>query len=178
LPRARRRSRCRSAGNATPTAPTRSTSSPARGVAKVELRVADFLIGAPATPNGSGLLTYTFNVATPNRVIEARGVAADGTVVALGNGIIDSVSSTAVFVRQTGDHEYEMGLERAPSTWATVEVIVDGLTLTDLDSGLQRSTRKAVRYKFSGLGNRTLTIVARNAAGTKVDTRTRTLLVR
>jgi len=151
---------------------------PGAGVAKVELRVADFLIGAPATPNGSGLLTYTFNVATPNRVIEARGVAADGTVVALGNGIIDSVSSTAVFVRQTGDHEYEMGLERAPSTWATVEVIVDGLTLTDLDSGLQRSTRKAVRYKFSGLGNRTLTIVARNAAGTKVDTRTRTLLVR
>ena len=71
-----------------------------------------------------------------------------------------------------------MGLERAPSSWATVEVVVDGLTLTDLDTGLQRSTRKAVRYKFSGLGNRTLSIIARDANGTKVSTRTRTLLVR
>ncbi len=151
---------------------------PGSGVAKVELRVEDYLIGAPSTTTGTGTLNYTFNVATANRVIEARGLAADGTLVALGNGIIDSISSTAAFVRQTGDHEYEMGLERAPSSWATVEVVVDGLTLTDLDTGLQRSTRKAVRYKFSGLGNRTLSIIARDANGTKVDTRTRTLLVR
>jgi lysozyme len=151
---------------------------PGAGVAKVELRVEDYLIGAPATPNGTGSLTYSFNVARANRVIEARGLASDGTVVALGNGIIDSVSSTSVFVRQTAEHEYEIGLERAPSTWATVEVVVDGLTLTDADTGLQRSTRKAVRYKFSGLGNRTLTIRARNASGTIVDTRTRVLLVR
>ena len=120
----------------------------------------------------------SFNVATPNRVIEARGLASDGTLVALGNGIIDSISSTAAFVRQTAEHEYEIGLERAPSSWATVEVVVDGLTLTDLDSGMQRSSRKAVRYKFSGLGNRTLSIIARNSAGTKVDTRTRMLNVR
>jgi hypothetical protein len=83
-----------------------------------------------------------------------------------------------VFVRQTGEHEYEMGLERRPSTWATVEISVEGFVLTDLDTGLQRSTRGAVRYKFNGLGNRPLTIIARNAAGTVVDTRTRTLLVR
>ena len=151
---------------------------PGAGVAKVELRVEDYLIGAPVTPNGSGTLTYTFNVAKSNRVIEARGSAADGTVVALGNGIIDSISSTAAFVRQTAEHEYEIGIERAPSSWATVEVVVDGLTLTDADSGLQRSTRKAVRYKFSGLGNRTLSIIARDGNGNKVDTRTRTLSVR
>lgn len=154
------------------------TVAPGSGVAKVELRVEDYLIGAPATSTGSGTLNYTFNVATPNRVIEARGLASDGTLVALGNGIIDSQASTAAFVRQTGEHEYEMGLERAPSTWATVEVVVDGLTLTDLDTGTQRSSRKAVRYKFSGLGNRTLSIIARNSAGTKVDTRTRVLNVR
>jgi lysozyme len=154
------------------------TVTPGSGVAKVELRVEDYLIGAPATTTGSGSLTYTFNVATPNRVIEARGLASDGTLVALGNGIIDSISSTAAFVRQTGEHEYEIGLERAPSSWATVEVVVDGLTLTDLDTGTQRSTRKAVRYKFSGLGNRTLSIIARNSAGTRVDTRTRVLNVR
>jgi len=151
---------------------------PGSGVAKVELRVEDYLIGAPATPTGSGSLTYTFNVATANRVIEARGLAADGSVVAIGNGIIDSIAGTAAFVRQTGEHEYEIGLERAPSSWATVEVVVDGLVLTDLDTGLSRSPRKAVRYKFSGLGNRVLSIVARNASGTKVDTRSRTLNVR
>lgn len=154
------------------------TVTPGAGVAKVELRVEDYLIGAPTTPNGSGLLHYTFNVATPNRVIEARGLAADGSVVALGNGIIDSIASSAVMVRQTGEHEYEIGLERAPASWATVEVTADGTLLTDADTGLQRSTRRAVRYAFSGLGNRALTIVARDANGNKVDTRTRTLLVR
>lgn len=59
-----------------------------------------------------------------------------------------------------------------------MEVIVDGLALTDLDTGTQRSSRKAVRYKFSGRGNRTLSIIARNSAGARVDTRTRTLNVR
>ena len=83
-----------------------------------------------------------------------------------------------MFVRQTAEHEYEIGLERAPSTWATVEVSVDGGLLTDLDTNTTRSTRRAVRYKFTGLGNRNLTIIARNASGTVVDTRTRTLLVR
>ena len=146
---------------------------PTAGVAKVELRVEDYLIGT-AAPS----LTYTFNVATANRVIEARGLSSTGAVVALGNGIIDSVAATAVFVRQTGEHEYEIGLERAPTTWTTVEVSVDGGLLTDLDTGKQRSPRGAVRYKFAGLGNRNLTIIARNASGTVVDTRTRTLLVR
>lgn len=147
---------------------------PQAGVAKVELRVAGYLIGtAMPTP-----LTYTFNVATPNRVIEARGLSASGAVVALGNGIIDSIAATAVFVRQTGEHEYEIGLERAPPAWATVEVSVDGYLLTDLDTGTQRSARRVVRYRFSGLGARDLTIVARDASGTVVDTRTRTLLVR
>jgi GH25 family lysozyme M1 (1,4-beta-N-acetylmuramidase) len=150
------------------------TVAPAAGVAKVELRVEDFLIGT-ATPS---TLTYTFNVAVANRAIEARGLSSSGQVVALGNGIIDSIAASAVFVRQTAEHEYEIGLERAPSTWATVEVSVDGGLLTDLDTNTTRSTRKAVRYKFTGLGNRNLTIIARNASGTVVDTRTRVLLVR
>jgi len=151
---------------------------PGSGVAKVELRVEDYLIGAPTTPNGNGTLTYTFNVARANRVIEARGLAADGTIVALGNGIIDSIAATSVFVRQTGDHEYEIGLERAPTSWATVEVVVDGYTLPDADTGLERSPRLAVRYAFNGLGDRNLTIIARDSSGHALDTRTRTLLVR
>jgi lysozyme len=154
------------------------TVTPGSGVAKVELRVEDFLIGAPATTTGSGTLVYTFNVARANRVIEARGLAADGTVAAVGNGIIDSIAGTALAIRQTGEHEYEFGLERAPSSWATVEVDVEGFILTDIDTGLQRSPRKAVRWKFNGLGSRAIKVVARNSAGTVVDTRTRTLLVR
>ena len=147
--------------------------SPKAGVVKTELRVGDYLIGT-AAPS----LTYTFNVATANRTIEARGLSSTGEVIAIGNGIIDSIAGTAVFVRQTNEHEYEIGLERAPSTWTTVEVSVDGGLLTDLDTGKTRSPRGAVRYKFVGLGNRNLTIIARNASGTVVDTRTRTLLVR
>jgi len=154
------------------------TVTPPPDVAKVELRVADFLIGTALVSSGTGTLTYTFNVATANRVIEARGIAANGAIVAVGNGIIDSLSSTALFVRQTGEHEYEIGLERAPASWATVEVEVDGFYLTDLDTQLTRSTRAAVRYKFNGLGQRPLRVVARDGNGTIVDTRMRSLLVR
>lgn len=146
-------------------------------VTKAEIRIEDFLIGAAPIANGSGSLHYVFNVARENRVIEVRGLSASGSTTAVGNGIIDSVSATSAFLRQTGEHEYEMGLERAPASWATVEIDVDGFLLTDIDSGAQRSARRAVRWKFNGLGSRNIKLIARDAAGTVVDTRTRTLLV-
>ncbi len=148
------------------------------GVAKVEIRVEGYLIGTAPISGGHGTLHYVFNVARANRAIEVRGVGAGGATVGLGNGIIDSISATAAFLRQTGEHEYELGLERAPASWATVEIDVDGFVLTDLDTGLQRSPRRAVRWKFKGLGNRNIKLIARDAAGTVVDTRTRVLLVR
>lgn len=153
------------------------TGAPA-GVTKAEIRIEDYLIGAAPIANGSGSLHYVFNVAKENRVIEVKGIDGKGATVALGNGIIDSVATTGAFLRQTGDHEYEIGLERAPSTWATVEIDVEGFLLTDADTNAQRSARKAVRWKFNGLGNRDVKIIARNSAGTIVDTRTRVLLVR
>lgn len=172
--------------HATPTRPvsfawTRNTdasydftvSAPA-DVAAVELRVEGYLIGTASLTGGLGSVHYTFNVATTDRAIEAK--ATDGS--ALGNGLIDSVGATSVFARQTGEHEYEIGLERAPASWATVEVSADGYALTDLDTGAVRSDRLAVRYAFNGLGERALKIVARNSAGTIVSTRTRTLTVR
>ena len=155
-----------------PTARTTSANPPA-GVSQVEIRVGDYLIGTASITSGHGTVHYTFNVATENRVIDTKGLAASGDVLALGNGIIDSIAATCVFVRQTGSHEYEIGLERAPASWATVEVQADGTTLTDLDSGAQRSPRRAVRFGFSSLGTRALTIIARDASGTVVDTRTR-----
>ncbi len=149
------------------------------GTAKVELRVENYLIGAATLDTtGHGSLTYTFNVATPNRAIEARGLSASGAAVSLGNGIIDSQAGAAIAIRQTGEHEYEIGYERAATTWNTMDITVEGVALTDLDTSTTRSTRGAIRYKFNGLGERPLTIVARDAAGSVVNTQTRTLLVR
>ena len=147
-------------------------------VTSAEIRIEDFLIGAAPIANGSGKLHYVFNVAREDRVIEVRGLGANGAITGLGNGIIDSVATTSAFLRQTGEHEYEIGLERAPASWATVEIDVDGFLLTDIDTGVQRSPRRAVRWKFNGLGDRNIKLVARDAAGTVVDTRTRVLLVR
>lgn len=146
---------------------------PPAGVAKVELRVEDYLIG---TVNGTGTLHYTFNVARADRVIDAKGIAADGRTIALGNGIIDSIAATSVAVYPTGMREYEIGLERAPSTWTTVEVLADGMLLTDIETGTTRSTRRAVRSVLA-TGTHALTIRARSSSGTIVDTRTRTLVV-
>ncbi len=156
-----------------------SVTAPA-GTAKVELRVEDYLIGAATMDaSGEGSLHYVFNVATPNRAIEARGISSTGAVVSLGNGIIDSQSGSGIFVRQTGtEHEYEIGWERPGSTWRTLEVTADGTLLTDLDSSVTRSARGAVRYKFNGLGNRALVVKIRNSSGTVVSTQNRTLLVR
>jgi GH25 family lysozyme M1 (1,4-beta-N-acetylmuramidase) len=151
------------------------TVAPGAGVAKVELRVGDFLIGTATVVGGTGTLHYVFNVAVADRVIDAKGLTSTGAVAALGNGIIDSLAGTSVAVHQTGEHEYEVGLERAPATYASVEVQADGITLTDLDTGLQRSTRGAVRYKFANTGAHAIKVIARNSAGTVVDTRTRTL---
>ncbi len=161
-----------------PDATYRFFAEPGDGVARVEFRVGNYYIGTADTPSGSGYVDYTFNYDVPDRTIEARGLAADNTVAALGNGIIDSIADTAVFVRQTDEHEYEIGLERAPASWATLEVVVDGYSLPDLDTGLTRSPRLAVRYEFSGLGDRDLAIRARDADGNIVEGWSRTLDVR
>lgn len=154
------------------------TVSPPAGVARVDLLVEHFLIGTAPVTGGSGALHYIFNVAVADRAIEARGLSATGEVVALGNGVIDSLAGTAVFMRQTAEHEYEIGFERAPASWATVEIDVDGFLLTDLESGQVRSPRRAVRWRFNGLGLRNIRMIARNAAGAVVDTRDRQLLAR
>ncbi len=145
--------------------------------AKVEIRVENYLIGAPALTSGHGTLHYAFNVATPNRAIEARGLSASGALVSLGNGIVDSQAGSAIFVRQTDDHEYEIGWERPSSAAHTLDVSADGTALTDLDSGTVRATRGAVRYRFTTLGTRALTITERSASGGVVATFTRSLAV-
>jgi lysozyme len=146
--------------------------------AKAELRVEDYLIGAPALTAGHGTLHYTFNVATPNRAIEVRGLSSAGALVSLGNGIVDSQAGSAIFVRQTDELEYEIGWERPNTNARTLEVTADGTLLTDLDSGTTRSARGAVRYRFTTLGTRALAITERTASGTVVSTATRTLVVR
>lgn len=121
---------------------------------------------------------YTFNVAMPGRTTEARGLSASGALVALGNGLIDSQTDTAYFVRQTDEHEYGIRWERPGSNARTLEVTADGTLLTDLDSATTRSARGAVRNRFSVLGSRTLAITERMASGAVANTATRTLGVR
>jgi hypothetical protein len=94
------------------------------------------------------------------------GYDKSGAQVARGVGLIDSVPGTAVYIRQMlGDHVYEIGLEREPAAVAYVEVRVDGTLLTDSVTKVTKSTRNAVRHKFTKLGERHFDIATYNADG-------------
>ncbi|MBX7193678.1 MAG: M15 family metallopeptidase [Sandaracinaceae bacterium] len=118
--------------------------------------------------------SYTFSSAVTERLFEARGFDASGAQIARGIGLIDTVSGTAVFIRQTGAAEYEIGLERAPTGVASIEVDADAFALTDATSGAARSSRLAVRSRFTLLGERQFSIRTYNADGTLRGTLRRT----
>lgn len=150
---------------------------PPAGVARIEIRVEDYLIGAAATNGGEATINYSWNVQTNGRPIEIRGLDANGAVVAVGNGVIDSTASPEVFINQAGTLEYEIGLEVIGNA-ATVEVFADGFPLTDSVSGRNKSTRGKVRFAWTQAGERELRITSRTAAGTVIKTVSRTLHVR
>ena len=108
---------------------------------------------------------YTFKNETKERHFVVTGVDAKGNEVARGIGMIDSVPGTAVYIWQTGDHEYEIGLEREPSGVAYIEVRADGTLLTDSETDTDQSTRNAVRHVFSKLGERKFDIATYNTDG-------------
>jgi len=149
---------------------------PPAGTARVEIRVEDYLVGAADTTGGTAQLDYTFNVSRTGRPVEIRGLDAAGAVVAVGNGLIDSTDAPEVFVNQTGELEYEIGLE-VPGTAATVEVKSDSFPLTDSVSGNFKSTRGMIKYAFTTTGERTLQITSRDSAGAIIKQSTRTLHV-
>jgi lysozyme len=148
------------------------------GIAKLEIRVDDYLIGAVTPTAGACNLPYTFSQQSDGRVLDVRGLSASGATISQGNGVLDSTAAPGVYARQTGDHEYEMGLEAMDDGVAAVEVWAGDSELTDLDTNTADSTRGAVRYKFSELGDRDLTIYSFDADGNELDEQARTLHVR
>ena len=86
--------------------------------------------------------------------LEVRGLNAAGMVVARGVGLLDVTPGFGVFVKQLDAARFEIGLERAPAGVAAIEVRADGYLLPDEVSGLTRSPRGAVRYRFLQLGAR------------------------
>lgn len=121
---------------------------------------------------------YAFSSVTTERLFEARGFDASGAQVAVGIGLIDTVSGTAVSIRQLGEASYEIGVERAPAGVTAIEVDADAFALTDESSGVARSTRLAVRSRFTLLGERQFTVRMVAADGTVRGTLRRTFTLR
>ncbi len=109
--------------------------------------------------------SYTFKYEGTERLFEVLGYDEKGAKIARGIGLIDSVPGTAVYIWQTGDHEYEIGLEREPAEVAFIEVRADGYLLTDSETKEPQSTRNAVRYQFNTLGERHFDIATYNSDG-------------
>jgi GH25 family lysozyme M1 (1,4-beta-N-acetylmuramidase) len=150
---------------------------PPANVARIEIRVEDYLIGAATPSGGRATLDYTWNAQRANRTVEVRGLDANGATVAVGNGVIDSTTPPKVFINQAGPLEYEFGPESVDGV-AFVEVTADGFPLTDSVTGRSKSDRGMVRTAFTQSGERTIKIVTRNAANQVLGTETRTLHVR
>lgn len=109
--------------------------------------------------------SYTFKYEAPERLFEVLGYDKGGKKIARGIGLIDSVPGTAVYIRQMGDHLYEIGLEREPAEVAFITVTADGFELADEVTGEVQSTRNAVRYRFNTLGERHFDIATYNGDG-------------
>jgi hypothetical protein len=153
--------------------------SPPTSVRRVEFRVDDVAIAtAERGADGTSAATYTFRFDGPSRPLVARGLDASGAEVARSVGLLDVTEGTGVFVRPLGDRTYEVGLERADSAVAAIEVKADGFLLTDSETGQTRSTRGYVRYRFSELGERNLAIDTLNAGGSYRGTLRRTITLR
>ncbi|MBK8258771.1 MAG: hypothetical protein IPK82_39705 [Polyangiaceae bacterium] len=146
-------------------------------VTKVRYLVDDYEIAVAAKDNPATTEVednfpgnYKFKYETPERVFVALGYDKSGANVARGVGLIDSVPGMAVYIRQMGDHLYEIGLERASDDVAYVQVKADGYVLTDEDTGDTMSHRNAVKYKFQNLGERTFEIALFTVDGKPIET--------
>lgn len=153
--------------------------SPPSSVVRVEYYVDGYRIGrADRSASSDFVARYTFANEGLGRALEARGLDASGRQVALGIGYVDVGAGTGIFVRQAGEATYEIGLERAPSGVAAIEVDADDYRLTDAVSGGARSTRLAVRSAFTRLGARSIAIRTYGADGALRGTLRRTVTLR
>lgn len=155
-----------------------SASAPA-DVAVVRYYVDGFEIGSASRGEGATFAeSYTFFVEGNERAISAVGEDAQGNELAEAVGLIDVTANTAVFIRQTGERTYEIGLERAPAAVAAIEVDADIFPVRDGISGDLRSTRNAVLGQFSSLGERHFSVRTYNADGSLRGTLHRDFVLR
>ena len=143
-------------------------------VKRVDYLVDGFLIGSASKLDGNNFPdNYTFGTQGKSRKFEVLGFNDNNALVGRGIGMIDVDPGVAFYIRQMGPSLYEVGLERAPAAVAAVELVVDGVKVTDSVSGKVRSTRIAVRHVYSQLGQRQFALSTFNADGTLRGTITR-----
>lgn len=148
-------------------------------VSRVKYFVDGFEIGKSSREDGENFPTsYKFFVEKLERKLEVKGYDASGKEIASGVGLLDVTESVGVYIKQMGASLYEVGLERAPSSVAYIQVTVDGISLKDSVEDSEQSRRKAVRAKFSRLGQRRFEIRTFNNDGSLRGTLRRTFSLR
>lgn len=145
-------------------------------VTRVKWFVDGYDLGA-ASGSGTFALRYRFTSETTQRDLLVTGFDAAGHAVARGIGLLDTVPGTGVFVRQVGQATYEVGLERAPTAVAAIEVDADGWPVSDDVTHTTRSARLAVLHTYSGLGARDFAIDTFGADGRLRGTLRRTFVL-
>ena len=110
--------------------------------------------------------------------ISARALDASGTEVEHGVGLFQALSGAAVYIKPTDIATFEIGIERATTAMAAIEVDADGTPVTDATSLATHSTRLAVLHTYSTLGLRTFVVRIYDASGAVIDTRTVMLTLR
>jgi hypothetical protein len=135
-------------------------------VERVEYYVDGYQIAEASRSDGSNFPdSYTFHQSKRKRHFEVRGFDGSGDKIAQGVGLLDVRSGWGAYVKQMGDHLYEVGLERAPDGVAAIEVRVDDYLLKDGPTEMTRSPRNAVRTHLSQLGERDFEITTYGADG-------------
>jgi hypothetical protein len=142
------------------------TARPPDQVTRVEYWAEGSRIGA-AERSGGGDFTVAFRFSRPVTAlfVEARGFDDSGSEIAFSLALLDITSGMGLYVRPIDRGTFEVGLERAPSSVASIRVDVDGVEISDDVSGEVRSTRLAVTHRYD-LGLRSFAIAAFDADGT------------
>jgi hypothetical protein len=138
----------------------------AASITRVEYYVDGFQIGEASRVDGQNFPdSYQFQSQGSQRHFEVRGFDANDQQIGRGIGLLDVTDGTALYIRQMGPALYEIGLERAPTAVAAIEVRADGYLLSDVVSSDVHSSRKAVRSSFNQLGMRNFDLTTFNADG-------------
>jgi hypothetical protein len=148
-------------------------------IRRVEYYVDGYPIGGANRSDGHNFPDeFRFTTGGYGRDFEVRGYDASDDLVGLGVGLIDVTAGTGVYIRQMGEHLYEIGLERAPDGVAAIEVEVDGYLLVDGETGVARSSRLAVRSQITQPGWREFRITTFSADGSMRGSLFRDFVVR